>query len=139
MSVYTYDPINFIYQTTVLPKNQLGEMMHSTTVPPLPYKPMVLSEWSADENAWHYVEAPIEPGHFTNPLDDTKTYADLRKMEYPDITTYIDGVVKGDEAQVADYIQACKEVKARWPKDLEAMTMRDYYVTKRILRGKTSP
>ena len=44
----------------------------------------------------------------------------LRATEYPDINDYIDGVVKGDEAQVADYIAACLAVKAKYPKSAGA-------------------
>jgi hypothetical protein len=37
-------------------------------------------------------------------------------MEYPPITDYIDGIVKGDQAQVQAYIDACLAVKAKYPK-----------------------
>jgi hypothetical protein len=39
-----------------------------------------------------------------------------RASEYPPITDYIDGVVKGDQAQVQAYIDACLAVKAKYPK-----------------------
>lgn len=39
-----------------------------------------------------------------------------RAAEYPSITDYIDGVVKGDQAQVQAYIDACLAVKAKYPK-----------------------
>ena len=39
-----------------------------------------------------------------------------RAAEYPAITDYIDGVVKGDQAQVQAYIDACLAVKAKYPK-----------------------
>ena len=39
-----------------------------------------------------------------------------RKSEYPPIEDYIDGVVKGDEEQIASYIKACLDVKAKYPK-----------------------
>lgn len=50
-----------------------------------------------------------------------KEYADteyqrLRKAEYPPIEDYLDGIVKGDQAQVDAYIEACKAVKAKFPK-----------------------
>ncbi len=38
-----------------------------------------------------------------------------RKAEYPPIEDYIDGVVKGDDAQVAEYKAKCLEVKKRHP------------------------
>jgi hypothetical protein len=44
------------------------------------------------------------------------TYADKRKAEYPPIEDYLDGVVKGDQAQIDAYIAACQAVKAKYPK-----------------------
>ena len=39
-----------------------------------------------------------------------------RASEYPSITDYIDGVVKGDQAQIQTYIDACLAVKAKYHK-----------------------
>lgn len=39
-----------------------------------------------------------------------------RRAEYPPMTDYIDGVVKGDQAQIDAYIAACQAVKAKYPK-----------------------
>jgi hypothetical protein len=39
-----------------------------------------------------------------------------RAAEYPSINNYIDGVVKGDQAQIQTYIDACLAVKAKYPK-----------------------
>lgn len=44
------------------------------------------------------------------------SYADLRSADYPPITDYLDGVVKGDQAQIDAYIAACRAVKAKYPK-----------------------
>ena len=44
------------------------------------------------------------------------TYAQKRASEYPPITDYLDGIVKGDTAQVDAYIAACLAVKAKYPK-----------------------
>lgn len=43
-------------------------------------------------------------------------YQRRRAAEYPPITDYIDGVVKGDQAQIDAYIDACLAVKAKYPK-----------------------
>lgn len=43
-------------------------------------------------------------------------YQRKRFNEYPPITDYIDGIVKGDAAQVQAYIDACLAVKAKYPK-----------------------
>lgn len=39
-----------------------------------------------------------------------------RASEYPSINEYVDGIVKGDQAQVQAYIDACLAVKAKYPK-----------------------
>jgi len=48
-----------------------------------------------------------------------KQYQRDRASEYPSITDYIDGVVKGDQAQIQAYIDACLAVKAKYPKPAE--------------------
>lgn len=47
---------------------------------------------------------------------DKEEYKRLRAKEYPPITDYLDAVVKGDQAQVQAYIDACLSVKAKYPK-----------------------
>lgn len=39
-----------------------------------------------------------------------------RQEEYPPMTDYIDGVVKGDQEQMQRYIEACLAVKLKYPK-----------------------
>lgn len=46
---------------------------------------------------------------------DTQYQRD-RKQEYPPIEDYIDGIVKGDQAQIDEYIQKCVAVKEKYPK-----------------------
>jgi len=43
-------------------------------------------------------------------------YATKRIAEYPPIADYLDGVVKGDQAQINKYIADCLAVKAKYPK-----------------------
>ena len=53
----------------------------------------------------------------TNPdVAPELSYADNRKSEYPPIENYIDGVVKGNQTQIDEYIAACLAVKAKYPK-----------------------
>jgi hypothetical protein len=47
---------------------------------------------------------------------DDHAYIAKRQAEYPPITDYIDGVVKGDQAQIDAYIAACQAVKTKYPK-----------------------
>ena len=47
---------------------------------------------------------------------DPNAYKAKRAAEYPPITDYLDGVVKGDQAQIDKYIADCLAVKAKYPK-----------------------
>lgn len=47
----------------------------------------------------------------------TPTYAEKRAAEYPSMTDYLDGVVKGDQTQIGKYIADCLAVKAKYPKE----------------------
>lgn len=47
---------------------------------------------------------------------DPEAYIGKRQREYPPITDYLDGVVKGDQAQIDKYIADCQAVKAKYPK-----------------------
>jgi hypothetical protein len=47
---------------------------------------------------------------------DAHAYIAKRQAEYPPITDYLDGVVKGDQAQIDKYIADCQAVKAKYPK-----------------------
>jgi hypothetical protein len=61
---------------------------------------------------WNYVN-----GAFINPNPEPSiTYAEKRSLEYPPITDYIDGVVKGNQAQIDKYIADCQAVKDKYPK-----------------------
>lgn len=43
-------------------------------------------------------------------------YTIKRAAEYPSMTDYLDGVVKGDQAQINKYIADCLAVKTKYPK-----------------------
>lgn len=51
-----------------------------------------------------------------NAWQDPDAYKYARAREYPNMVDYIDGVVKGDQAQIDKYIADCLAVKARFPK-----------------------
>jgi hypothetical protein len=40
-----------------------------------------------------------------------------RANEYPDFKEYLDGIVKGDQAQIDKYIADCLAVKTKYPKE----------------------
>jgi hypothetical protein len=60
------------------------------------------------EQTWVEEDAPYEE-HLQRVLE-------ARAAEYPPITDYLDGVVKGDQEQIAQYIEACLAVKTKYPK-----------------------
>lgn len=41
-----------------------------------------------------------------------------RQSEYPPMADYLDGIVKGDTAQVDKYIADCQAVKTKYPKPI---------------------
>jgi hypothetical protein len=47
---------------------------------------------------------------------DPEAYKAKRQAEYPPMTDYLDGIVKGDQTQIAKYIADCQAVKAKYPK-----------------------
>jgi hypothetical protein len=47
---------------------------------------------------------------------DAHAYIAKRQAEYPPMTDWIDGMVKGDQAQINKYIADCQAVKAKYPK-----------------------
>jgi hypothetical protein len=48
---------------------------------------------------------------------DSQEYARNRATEYPPMEDYLDGIVKGDTAQVDKYIADCLAVKDKYPKE----------------------
>lgn len=79
---------------------------HATAEGNIPFTAEEEAEWDALK-ALHVIEQ-IE-------LARTKYQRD-RAEEYPAMSDYIDGIVKGDQAQVQAYIDACLVVKAKYPK-----------------------
>ena len=51
-----------------------------------------------------------------NAWQDPEQYKYDRAAEYPDFKEYLDGIVKGDQAQIDKYIADCQAVKAKYPK-----------------------
>jgi len=63
-----------------------------------------------DNNKVNYDNAAVEA------LVASEAYKEKRAAEYPDFKNYLDGVVKGDQAQIKAYIDACQAVKNKYPK-----------------------
>ena len=67
--------------------------------------------YDKDENIVQYDEAVVQA------YMDANAYKAKRASEYPPITDYLDGIVKGDQAQIDKYIADCLAVKAKYPKE----------------------
>ena len=66
--------------------------------------------FDAEGNAVSYDEAAAQA------YIDSHAYIAKRQAEYPSFIDYLDGVVKGDQAQIDKYIADCQAVKAKYPK-----------------------
>ena len=66
--------------------------------------------YDADGNEVAYDKALVEA------YAKSQEYIAKRQAEYPPITDYLDGVVKGDQAQIDKYIADCLAVKTKYPK-----------------------
>ena len=66
--------------------------------------------FDADGNPVTYDETAVQA------YIDAHAYIAKRQAEYPPMTDYLDGVAKGDQAQINKYIADCLAVKAKYPK-----------------------
>ena len=66
--------------------------------------------FDADGNPVTYDETAVQA------YMDSKAYIAKRQAEYPPFTDYLDGIAKGDQAQINKYIADCLAVKKRYPK-----------------------
>jgi hypothetical protein len=78
---------------------------------------------NGSEIVWHEPStAPVTEAEISAELArlqaayDAAEYQRKRAAEYPPMSDYLDGVVKGDQAQIDAYIAACQAVKAKYPK-----------------------
>lgn len=76
---------------------------HATANGPVPFTAEEEAARDAEEAAWAAEQA-------------ANGYKAKRAAEYPDFINYLDGIVKGDQAQIQAYIDACLAVKAKYPK-----------------------
>ena len=66
--------------------------------------------YDADGNEVAYDKAVVQA------YVDAHAYIAKRASEYPNPAEYLDGIVKGDQAQIDKYIADCLAVKAKYPK-----------------------
>jgi hypothetical protein len=107
MKIYTLDAVNvFAGEVEINPTEPLP--LGVFVEPPTTTGEQV-AQWIGDS----WVVLALRPAP---PPRDPLAYQAQRAAEYPPITDYIDGIVKGDQAQVQAYIDACLAVKAKYPK-----------------------
>lgn len=89
-----------------------------------------MSNYKAPDNSLHFLDddsfahllpagsVPIteDEAEALRPATPPPTYQQLRSAAYPPIVDYLDGIVKGDQEQIAKYIADCLAVKAKYPK-----------------------
>jgi len=66
--------------------------------------------YDADGNEVAYDKAAVQA------YVDAHAYIAKRASEFPPITDWLDGMVKGDQVQIDKYIADCLAVKAKYPK-----------------------
>lgn len=79
---------------------------HMTDSGPVPFTAEEEATRDAEEAAFAAKQAALA----------ATEYQRQRAAEYPPMADYIDGIVKGDTAQVQAYIDACLAVKLKYPK-----------------------
>jgi hypothetical protein len=88
-----------------------------------------MPHYKAPDNSLHFIDSAFESmlpagsvqitdaqAEALRPVVPELTYAQKRAAEYPPMSDYLDGIAKGDTAQVNTYIAACLAVKAKYPK-----------------------
>ena len=66
--------------------------------------------YDKDDNVVQYDKATVQA------YIDAHAYIAKRQAEYPPFTDYLDGIAKGDQAQINKYIADCQAVKTKYPK-----------------------
>jgi len=82
-----------------------------------------VNEEDINQITWHNGTQPISNDAILAKQAELKAeyqsnkYQRQRAKEYPDFKEYLDGIVKGDDAQIQKYINDCLAVKAKYPKE----------------------
>jgi hypothetical protein len=101
--IYTKEQLGEKYYKVITTVNGIEHIFHCIVANDTQEDLNELVQWNIDQLGVSYI--PPSP-----------TYADKRRAEYPPIEDYLDGVVKGDQAQMDAYIAACQAVKTKYPK-----------------------
>ena len=69
--------------------------------------------YDADGNEVAYDKAAVQA------YVDAHAYIAKRAAEYPNFTDWLDGMVKGDQAQMDKYVADCLAIKQKYPKGVK--------------------
>jgi len=61
-------------------------------------------------------DKPFSEEQYAEAIQNQRPYDERRKPNYPPMEDYLDGIVKGDQAQIDKYIADCLAVKEKYPK-----------------------
>jgi len=126
--LHVYDPVDKFYKYSLVALDfTQAKWKHITTVDLIPEQEYALRQFDTDTQTWKYVRKPTEPGQLSDPLDKILTYEDARRRDYPKMEEYLDGVVKNNVDQIEAYMSRCMEVKSKWPKGMEPITLHEYF------------
>ena len=90
-----------------------GKVVNTIEVDSLDFLPGLVEAPDETGIGWDYIDgAFVAP--YVAPVEIS--YQVKRSSEYPPMADYLDGIVKGDTAQVQAYVDACLAVKAKYPK-----------------------
>jgi hypothetical protein len=78
-------------------------------------KGVFIAEWNLDINKPTMAQLDTFEAQ-ANEVERLNLIKSNRANEYPDFKDYLDGIVKGDDAQIQKYINDCLAVKAKYPK-----------------------
>jgi hypothetical protein len=88
-----------------------------------PQAEFTYNDENIDTIQWLNGTAPIPANEILAKLQEliaeyqSTQYQRDRAKEYPDFKEYLDGIVKGDQAQIDKYIADCLAVKTKYPKE----------------------
>jgi hypothetical protein len=84
--------------------------------------------WNKVFLKWEYREYLQFSDDKKNNMNDSLDYAAARCLDYPPLSEYVDAMVKNDSEQLQSYTMLCIEVKNKWPKTMNPISRRDYYI-----------
>lgn len=107
-----------------------GGIMYSISITNLTNQRKYAGKFATEQEAleWHNKKKYVHGDEDANPptaevtieyIDETPTYQELRRKEYPPLGELADAIYwqsKGDNTKMGAYLAACEAVKSKYPK-----------------------